>query len=338
MKTILITGGAGMIGQEIVGQLADTGEWNIIVYDDNSNDYNENLPVRGGNIEYISPNFFGADYGSEIQTILESYSVDVISHQAARVGVGESMRKPEMYMMNNIGITAGVIQAIIDTKWKGLVIHAGSMAGYVDGYSLESSRLRPVSFYGLSKVTQEEMWRILSEAYNIPVVSLRYFSVYSTDFNPSNPFTGILNIIANQHLTGGKVEIYDDGNQTRDMINVKDVAEIHNRVAGRKWKGFEKVNVGTGVSRTIRDIVELMQLGIGEPLNVVFNGKKRAGDIYSSEAGIGKLKNLFLAPKEFRRLEDGIAEYCHYLKLYIGEVTPTVTAENDRLRGMGLVK
>lgn len=328
MKKILITGGAGMIAQEIARQL-DQNEWEILLYDDFSNRF---TPMDG----FIGRNVFTE---GTIHDIIDRERPDVISHHAAAVGVGESMYNPLKYVEQNCLFTAELIQAIIDTKWKGRIIHASSMG--IFGEQLEPADEgeleAPRSFYGLTKDFQENALLMLSANYpGIRLVCLRYFSVYSSTFNPENPMTGILSIIVDQILAGGPVELYDDGNQTRDMIHVRDVAKIHNIMVESKYP-TTFLNVCTGVTRTMAEIARIVADEFGYTGKIVFNGKTRAGDIYYSQGDNKRL--IETVSMEFVPLEQGIREYREFIEANRDKIKAgSVRHENQNIAARGLVQ
>ncbi len=338
MKTILITGGAGMIGQEIIRQLLKKKNWLIVVFDNFSNEYRRNEPlIEHENVVY--------EKNSSLLQVIGAYNPSVISHQASLVSVGESMANPERYLKNNIGITAELIQAMLDLKWKGLVIHASSMSVYEDlplSVRNEDQNMWPTSFYGISKLTQEMMLELYSKISGNTVVLLRYFSVYDTKFNVNNTATGIFNIFANQYLSEGKIEFYGDGTATRDMIHVSDVAYMHNKAIQKKWAyPRHEINVGTGIATTMNEIVaRLMDCMVENRARVpvFFNGKKRMGDIYHSKADIGRAKDEKIAPKTFVKLEDSIRKYGEFIKNGKFTITNKVSDANKELEKRGLVK
>lgn len=327
MKKILITGGAGMIGQEIARQL-DPKEWEILLYDDFSNRF---TPMEGYIGRNLCPTY-------TIHDAIDIERPDVISHHAAAVGVGESMYNPLKYVEQNCLFTGELIQAIIDTKWRGRIIHASSMGIFgeqnvsVDEMFSES----PSSFYGLTKKFQEDALFMLGENYSVEVVALRYFSVYSSTFNPENPMTGILSIIVDQILAGGPVVLYGDGWQTRDMIHVRDVASIHNYFLN---KGFPRqtLNICTGRSLTLREISEMVCKEFLYTGKVVFNGKRRAGDIQESRGDNRALLRRW--PYKFTDLKTGIREYREFIEANRDKFTPgAVARENQNIAAKGLVR
>lgn len=317
-----------MIGQEIARQL-DPENWDILLYDDGSNVWSS----REG---YVGTEFFGT---MSLEGILDMYQPDVISHQAAVVGVGESMYWPEKYIRQNAMFTGELIQAIIDTKWKGTILHASSMGifGEQDEPAAEGTSEWPLSFYGLTKQFQENALVMLVNNYpGIVLCSLRYFSVYSSTFNPENPFTGILSVIVNQILDGGPVEMYGDGTQTRDLIHVRDVASIHNHILenGVEW---ESVNVCTGRSFTLEQIVNMVCWAMDYRGPVLFNEKQRAGDIHSSQGDASRLRSFY--PNPLMGLEQGIKAYCDFVKANRDKFKAgSVKRENQNIQARGLVK
>lgn len=321
-----------MIGQEIARQL-DPKEWEVLLYDDFSNKF---TPLEG----YIGRNLFP---GHTIHDAIELERPDVISHHAAAVGVGESMYNPLKYVEQNCLFTGELIQAIIDTGWKGRIIHASSMGifGEQPEPADEFDEQFPSSFYGLTKKFQEDALNMLADTRGwIQVFSLRYFSVYSTTFNPENPFTGIVSIIVDQIMSGDGVELYDDGNQTRDMIHVAEVAEVHNRMISdvdfRKWR-HPFLNVCTGVSLTMRDIAEMVCEEFGYTGIILFNGKKRVGDLYSSKGDNSRLMEFF-PDMRFRSLKDSIRQYRNFIEANRDKITfGSVKRENENIAARGLV-
>lgn len=323
-----------MIGQEIARQL-DPNEWEVLLFDDLSNPY---TPPEG----YIGRNLCP---GYTIHDAIELERPDVISHHAAAVGVGESMYKPLKYIEQNCLFTGELIQAIIDTKWKGKIIHASSMGifGEQPEPADEWEDQWPISFYGLTKKFQEDALELLANNdKGISFVALRYFSVYSSTFNPENPFTGILSIIVDQILEGGHVELYDDGEQTRDLIHVSDVAKVHNLAMMPslhwRWSWNPAINVCTGVSLTMRDIVSMVCEEFGYTGPVIFNGKKRAGDLYSSRGDNSRLMEIF-PTMTFKSLKESIHEYRLFIEANRDKIQAgNVRRENANIAARGLVK
>lgn len=340
---ILITGGAGLIGQAIAKRHLEAGD-DVYIYDTQINKYNDYSNLVGKDLTWTT--WDKASLPKSIYTILcENEPFDIISNQAARVGVGQSQYYIEDYVFHNDFGTAKLIQCVVDSKrLPKLILHAGSMGPYGDApYKLavdEGFPKNPQSVYAVTKLAQEELLKVFSYAYGIPVVSLRYFSVYGTEQNPLNPYTGVLSIIANQLINNDKVELYDTGEQTRDLIHVEDVAEAH-FLASRleNFSGFTPINIGTGKSHSIKSIAYLMEhLISNRTKDIVFNGKRRSGDIRHMMADISLAKKLLGWEPKHNLVED-IKAYCKYV-LYNKEkfMVNTVKEEQENIIRKGLLK
>ena len=250
---ILITGGAGLIGKAIAkAHLKRHDE--IYIWDNKSNKFNSYDEVNGIDVSHLS-----------IEEAIKIVDPEIISHQAAKVGVGESQYEVMSYIENNIGLTSRIIEFLIKNPNNvKKIIHAGSMGPYgegryrccecgnsfflpkrtkinikceycvkehnnVENYPMEEwFILSPQSIYASTKQTQEDMWRVFSEIKpQTKVCSLRYFSVYDTRCNPNNPYTGVLSIIANKAINSEEIILNEDGTQTRDLIHTDDIAQAH---------------------------------------------------------------------------------------------------------------
>lgn len=328
---LLILGGAGMIGQAIAKEHMVAGD-DVYIYDTFVNPYTPRFPLYGKLVDSID---------------VELY--DLISNQAAFVGVGESMYAPKKYLDNNIGIIGNVVQSMIDKKVRVPIIHAGSMGPYGEGprhcpscgetvytdtvrdtldvhcsrcYAVtqglripESAELHPVSIYGITKATQESVLRVISHAYNIPVVSLRYFSVYSSEQDPRNPRTGVLSVIGNQILNGKQIILNEDGEQTRDLIHVDDIAEAHflaSRVNPERSIFFRALNIGTGFPSRMLALARRMRDRMRPDMPIVTTGSVRLGDIRDSWAETS-MAHILLYFKANRNIEEETDKYCGFL-------------------------
>lgn len=313
---VLITGGGGLVGQAIAKAHVNMGD-EVFIYDTRLNRFNDYSNLVGTDVSIKDKErklFYTID------DIIKRYDkFDVISHQAALVGVGQSQYDIYNYVNNNVLFTASLIQALLDSKkFPDKIIHAGSMGPYgsltSDIFSATENCIQdPQSIYAVTKQAQENLLKIFSHAYNVQCISLRYFSVYSTDQNPLNPYTGIISIIANQLLNNDVVELYGDGNQTRDLINVNDVARAHYLASITSLSEiFCPINIGSGVSYSLNEIAHFMRdcMGIEKP--IVFNGKYRSGDIKYMRADITKADRL-LKWKPKYNLYDDIKRYCKFV-------------------------
>lgn len=340
---LLITGGGGLIGQAIAKRHLSSGD-SVFIYDTRINEYNDYSNLLGKDVTWI--NWENSNFQRSIHNVLEMYGpFDVISHQAALVGVGQSQYKISEYVYNNIQFTADLLQAMLDSqKLPKKIINAGSMGPYgnPDEAELpvdENYTQNPQSIYAVTKQAQENLLKVFSSAYSVSVFSLRYFSVYGTNQSPLNPYTGVLSVIGNQLLNSNKVELYEDGNQTRDLVHVDDVAEAHflaSRVDDIPF--FTPINICTGASYSLAEIAYLMEDIIDSGKPIVFTGQIRSGDIRDMLGDSSRARKILKwQPKHFL-LED-IIEYCNFLmengdKFTVGN---TIQEEHTNIQSKGLI-
>jgi nucleoside-diphosphate-sugar epimerase len=301
---VLISGGRGLIGQAIAKEHIKWGD-TVYLYDTRINPF----------LDYTLP-FLGEDITHEgLESFLKRTPVDLISYQGALVGVGESQYAPYKYTLHNVTSLAEFQQSLVRLEVHAPIFHAGSMAPYGEGsyfcqhcdsmvypreredivvlcprcgekldkpakmHSFEIDELRPVSTYAITKQTQEEMWRNYSKIHKVPVMSLRYFSVYGMEQSPLNPRTGVLNMIANQILNNKSIILNEDGEQTRDMVNAIDIGRIHAELSRKQIDGFSILNICTGKSHSLNDIAMRMKHAMNSSHTIVHTGKYRVGDV-----------------------------------------------------------
>lgn len=357
---VLIIGGGGLCGQAIAKKHIAQGD-TVYIYDSRVNSYNDYSNLVGEDLSQVA----------SWESIIRDYTFDIISTQMAFVGVGESQYEISKYVLNNIGFLSQLLQFILHTKkFPKLIIHASSMGGYGEGlricpmhgaisienlrttveilcpscnsntYSVathEEIEMFPKSYYAITKKTQEEMLKVFSELYNVPVVALRYFSVYGIESNPRNPFTGVLSVIGNKILNSSTISLNEDGDQTRDLICSDDIADAH-YVVSREWnKGFIAVNVGTGKSVSLNYVAQTMIDILESNKIITHNHVVRKGDIRDMCADITKMKNTFNWVAKVS-IDTGIEKYCNYLQnnydKFVGSDTTAQADSELKKRGL----
>jgi len=295
MKT-LVTGGAGFIGSFIVDELVSAGH-DVKIYDNldpQVHGSDRNLPA------YINKDaeFIQGDILDEDKLYNALKDVDVLFHNAAAVGVGQSMYQIKHYVQQN-SLGAAVILDVIANKKHRLqkMIVASSMSIYGEGkYKCpdcgsvypglrdqeqlkkgewevkcpkcgkeaapaatdEGKPLNPTSVYAITKRDHEEAFLVVGKAYKIPTVALRYFDAYGPRQALSNPYTGVGAIFSSRLLNGQPPVIFEDGLQRRDFVHVKDIARANLVAMERSEADYEVFNVGSGKARTILEIARIL--------------------------------------------------------------------------------
>lgn len=368
-KKVLITGGAGFIGSHLADELINKG-YSVRALDNLSEQVHGKSKERP---EYLNPQvelqIGDVRDKKAVEKALEG--VDAVFHFAAMVGVGQSMYQIKDYTdVNNLG-TAVLMEALMENPVEKLVV-ASSMSLYGEGLYLDSEGnkklhcernindlregkwemydekgeiLKPVptpeskppnlaSIYALSKYDQERLSLITGKAYKIPTTAVRFFNVYGTRQALSNPYTGVLAIFASRLLNNNSPLIFEDGNQKRDFIHVKDVARACRMAMENEKADGEVFNIGSGNNYTIEFIANKLAKVMGkEEISPEVTGKYRVGDIRHCFADTTKTKEIlhFEPQVDF---EDGLKELADWLKTQIA--TDNVNEASEELTSRGL--
>jgi dTDP-L-rhamnose 4-epimerase len=171
----------------------------------------------------------------------------------------------------------------------------------------EEKPLMPTSIYAMAKRHQEEMFLLIGKTYGIPTVALRYFNAYGSRQALSNPYTGCAAIFTSRILNNKPPYIFEDGDQTRDFIHVKDVARSNVFALESTNANYEAINIGTGKPITIKSLAgKLIEL-YGKNLQPLVSQEYRKGDIRHCYADIKKAHKL-LNFKISIELSEGLKE------------------------------
>src|SRR3546814_538003 len=136
------------------------------------------------------------------------------------------------------------------------------------------------SVYALGKYAQERMCLLVGQAYGIPTVALRFFNVYGTRQALSNPYTGVLAIFASRLLNRRRPLVFEDGQQRRDFVQVRDVARACRKALESPKAAGLALNVGSGESFTVAEVGRRLAATLGVPeLTPQITGRSRVGDI-----------------------------------------------------------
>lgn len=281
---VLITGGAGFIGSNIAGELADKCEVRIL--DNLSSGKISNIEDIKDRIEIIIGDI------RDIETVKDAVSgVDFVLHHAALTSVQQSIDDPTTTNDINIGGTLNVLNASRDHGVKKIVF-SSSASIYGDNPALpvgEDAAPDPLSPYAVSKLTGEHYCRVFYEVYGMETVSLRYFNIYGPRQDPASQYAAVIPKFIKAMLEGTPLTIYGDGTQTRDFTFIKDVVHANLRAIKSKKCAGKVYNIANGERTGIGELVEL--------LNEIMNIKKtahytdsRPGDIKHSLADITAAK------------------------------------------------
>ncbi|AHF80529.1 SDR family oxidoreductase [Thermococcus paralvinellae] len=292
-KLIVVTGGAGFIGSHIAEELSKDND--VIVIDNLYSGKVENVPE---NVKFIQADI--RDYESIAEIMSQA---DYVFHEAALVSVVESIERPILTEEINVLGTLNILKAL--SEGHGKLIFASSAAVYGDNQNLplkEDDKPRPLSPYGVTKVSGEYYCRVFYELYGVPTVALRYFNVFG-ERQGYNQYAGVISIFINRALKNEPLIIFGDGKQTRDFIYVKDVVKANILVAEKERANGEVFNVARGERTTILELAMKIIDATNSLSSIIFD-KPRPGDIKHSQADISKIKKLGFKPEY--SLEEGL--------------------------------
>jgi UDP-glucose 4-epimerase len=299
---VLVTGGAGFIGSNIVRRLLELGH-RPIVLDNISSGYRENL------IPGIP--FYEEDVRNGEKVLQVAQGCDVILHLAASVGNKRSIEAPANDAQINLLGTINVLEAARKNNIERVVFSSSAgIFGELKTLPIaEDHPQDPDSPYGVSKLAAEKLCLVYNKLYGTHNVCLRYFNVYG-QYQRFDAYGNVIPIFANHLLKREPLVIYGDGEQTRDFVNVRDVANANIQAAlTPDIKGF--FNIGSGTRISINSLAQLIQKASSVVVQIQY-GPPRPGDVRDSLADINAAKKAFgYQPDD--DIYQGLVEYWSWL-------------------------
>lgn len=287
----LITGAAGFIGSNLTKKLLKNGE-EVIGIDCFTDYYARELKEKNIETSLNNPNFTFLEKDL-LQVNLKKLlkNIDYIYHQAAQAGVRSSWGEDfEIYNQNNILLTQKLLEAAREAEQLKKFVYASSSSVYGDTDQLpmqEKNRLQPVSPYGVSKLAGENLTYLYHKNFNVPTVSLRYFTVYGEGQRPDMAF----HIFTKAFLTGEEINIFGDGKQSRNFTYVGDIARA-NILAAEKAPSGEIINIGgSGKGIVLNDTLDLIKELTNCETEINYTEKVK-GDVKHTSADTSKAKKL----------------------------------------------
>lgn len=298
---ILVTGGAGFIGSHVVDKLIENG-LQVTVLDNLINGNVKNI-IRYKNHELF--NFVKSDIRctKKIEKIVNDH--DAIIHLAALTSILDSIENPAKTNDINLIGTLNLLDLSLKCNVKKFIFSSSaSVYGKNISPLKEDMKIYPKSPYAVTKACIEYYLKIYFELYDLKTVSLRYFNVYGTRANRNQ---GVISIFINDILENRIPHIYGDGTQTRDFINVKDVANANLLSLNNEKSAGEIINIGSGNPISINKIKNIILEKI-KIKNVKFKYlDSRMGEIKHGFADITKAKNILNFEPQIN-FDEGITE------------------------------
>jgi nucleoside-diphosphate-sugar epimerase len=300
--SVLVTGGAGFIGSNLVRSLLEHGHA-VRVLDDLSTGRAENLDSVRDDVEFIE-----GDVRDPAAVAKAVVGVEVVHHLAALPSVARSVDDPLTSHQVNVDGTLQLLLAAVDAGVRRL-IYASSSSVYGDTPVLpkdEDMPVSPRSPYAAAKLAGEAYCRSFARVYPLETVCLRFFNVFGPRQNPRSQYAAVVPRFATRMLAGQPAEITGDGGQTRDFTFVANAVHACRLAAdaGPEAVG-EAINVGCGDRVSVLDLVELVNDLLPERVDPLFVAA-RPGDVRDSQASIVKAGRL-LGYRPLTDVRQGVA-------------------------------
>jgi dTDP-L-rhamnose 4-epimerase len=344
---VLITGGAGFIGQHLARFLLRQG-LSVSILD-------SFLPQVHGDVGHLALDLAGdvrllrGDVADPVAMKNALQGVERIVHLAAETGTGQSMYEVGRYSHTNLDGTAQLFEVLAKSPYRNIdrVVVASSRAIYGEGAyqcerdglvfpqprsvaekqvgsfdplcpvckgpstavaTMENAPPQPSSFYGLTKLTQEQMVLLFGKVLHIPSVALRYQNVYGPGQSLQNPYTGILAIFSNLARAGEPISVFEDGKESRDFVYIDDVVAATATALLNPLEGCHSVNIGSGERTTVLQIAEQTNSYFGQRSKVQVTGAFRQGDIRHGFADLTRARQL-LGYRPTADFRDGLQRF-----------------------------
>ncbi len=312
---ILVTGGAGFVGSHLCERLVSEDK-EIIILDSFHQFYDP--AIKLANLKNLKDEKKVTIINSDIRdqktfNELNSLGITSIIHAAAIAGVRSSMFNPHEYLDINAKGTLNVLEFArkIDAE-KFIFASSSSVYGDVPLSELPASETRepmPISPYSASKLAAEIFCNTYFRTFGLDVAILRYFTVYGPRQRPDEAISKFTSLI----LKNQPIEIFGDGNQTRDFTYVSDTVDGTLLALNSKNSSGETINIASGVRVSVNELVKMISNTLGIKPEIKFSERK-TGEASHTLADISKAKRILgYNPKV--NLEEGIKNFAQRLKM-----------------------
>ena len=320
MSVSIVTGVAGFIGSNLAQTLLEQGHQVIGI--DEFNDYydptfkrnNVSEIEKNPNFKLIEKNILSIDWSELLQ------DAEVVYHQAAQAGVraswGGGFRD---YTERNINATQVMLEAAKEAPNLKRLVFASTSSVYGNAETFPTSEKicpQPVSPYGITKLAAERLCLLYHQNFGVPVVGLRYFTVYGPRQRPDMAFHLFFKAVLEQQ----PINIYGDGKQTRDFTFISDAVAANLAAATAPDAPGEVFNVGGGSRVVLAEVIDTMEQIVGTPIQRSY-GEKARGDARHTSADVSKAQRI-LGYQPQVSLPEGLAREWEWIQ-GLGRYSPS---------------
>ena len=298
----LVTGGAGFIGSNLVRRLLRLGH-HVVVLDDLSTGRRENLADVVSTVEFVQASI--TDFTAVLSA---AKGVDGVFHLAAVASVQKSLDDPVGCHDVNVTGALNVMEAARRCGATRVVLSSSAAVyGEARNFPLQETEVcRPISPYGLHKLTNENYGRLYSDAGSLEVVSLRYFNVYGPHQDPQGEYAAVVPKFVTAAVAGEQPLIFGDGGQSRDFMFVEDVANANWLAMVTPGIAGEIINICAGLEISLLELVDALSHALGRTIEPRFL-PPREGDIRRSVGDCARAMQL-LGITGWTSVADGLAK------------------------------
>jgi UDP-N-acetylglucosamine/UDP-N-acetyl-alpha-D-glucosaminouronate 4-epimerase len=286
-RKVLVTGGAGFIGSNLVRALLDRGD-EVRVLDNFSTGLRDNLADLEDDIEIVE-----GELRSYERVHNATRGVELVFHQGALPSVPRSVQDP---LTTNAVNVEGTLNVLLAARDEGIrrVVFASSSSVYgntVDLPQREDDAPNPIAPYGVAKLAAERYCATFSRVYAMETVALRYFNVFGPRQNPLSQYAAVVVKFIHLVAAGEPVPIDGDGETSRDFTYVANVVDANLLAADAEEVNGHVLNVAAGGSHTVNELADTVGELLNRPVEKRY-GPARPGDIRASWADISEARRL----------------------------------------------
>jgi UDP-glucuronate 4-epimerase len=330
--TVLVTGGAGFIGSNLIERLLAEGR-EVVCVDDFNDYYAPDIKWRNLTTARAHPRFTLAQMDildmSGLERLFAEHEIDAVVHLAARAGVRPSLRDPFLYEQVNV---QGTLNLLDQSRRHGInrFIFASSSSVYGADcpvpFREDVAADRPISPYAATKRAAELLCYTYHTLYALPITCLRLFTVFGPRQRPDLAIHSFTRAIAE----GREIALYGDGESSRDYTYVTDIVAGFLAALDRAEPlAYEVINLGNSTPLALRDLIRLLENALGREARIR-REPDQPGDVPRTYASIIKAQALLDWSPEVR-VEDGIERFVEWFRN--SSLAPAAAREGGRILG-----